>query len=368
MKIFDPKFTGSIEFQSPISVGGLTGSLFGTASWATNVVNAGGLSGGQDKYITRWNGTNSITTSSIYEGANKNIAINTLEFDAVNPEALHVSGSNINVISGEANVNTYVQLNIVNNSNGAQASADIVATNNTGTELGNYVDLGINGSNFGGAVGAGNEAYLFNTGSNFLIGNTTRGANANLKLFAGNDGTIFPLVVTGSNVIATGSFTGSFTGNLGNLNQILSITGALTLTSSGAGTELFVIGDAVITGSLIVSGSGGYGVFSKGITLADLTNGFDVTGSYFVWRAPYPATVVGLWAIKSGSSNISVNARRSGSATNHAASNLTITANNLWSSAATTQDRNYSAGDSLEIIFSGSAVIESSVQVDFIKR
>lgn len=392
MKIFDPKLTGSVEIQSPV-IGGITSSLYGTASWATNVVNAGGLSGGQDKYIARWNSTTSITTSSLYEGDNKNIGVNVTAFNVTNPEALRVSGSTINVISGESNIDTYTQLNIVNKSAGTNASSDIVATNNTGNETGNYVDLGINGSNYAAAfVGVANEAYLYNTGSNFLIGNITTGQNANLKLFAGNNATVFPIVVTGSNAIITGSLTGSFTGNVADLTQHLKITGSLTITgSNGASeftvvgqstfsgsvvmesktaseTELKVVGNTIITGSLVVSGSGGYGVFSKGITLADLTNGFDVTGSYFVWRAPYPATVVALWAIKSGSSNISVNARRSGSATNHAASNLTITANNLWSSAATTQDTSYSAGDSLEIIFSGSSVLQSSIQVDFIKR
>lgn len=388
----------ALVYQSGVWVNSnpTSASYASSASFAVSAAYApggAGLSGGQDKYITRWSSATTVTTSSMYEGDNKNIAINVTSFNVTNPEALRVSGSTINVISGEANINTYTQLNIVNKRTGAQASADIVATNDTGNETGNYVDLGINSSNYGGALGSPNEAYLFNTGSNFIIGNITRGANANLKLFAGNDGTVFPVIVTGSNVILTGSLTGSFKGEISDLTQHLKITGSLTITGSNGSaeflvvgqtiisgalviespiateTDLKVVGGAVITGSLIVSGSGGYGIFSKGITLADFTSPFNVTGSYFVWRAPYPATVVALWAIKSGSSQVSINARRSGSGQAfHTASNLVITANNLWSSANAVTNSLYSAGDSLEVILSGSSVIQTSIQVDFIKR
>jgi hypothetical protein len=42
-------------------------------------------------------------------------------------------------------INNYLQLNIQNKSNG-NASSDVVATADNGTENVNYVDLGINGS------------------------------------------------------------------------------------------------------------------------------------------------------------------------------------------------------------------------------
>jgi len=397
-----------------VSASSMTGSLFGTASYVTGSIftdgnlalsasfavsaayapGGAGLSGGQDKYIARWDSTTSITTSSLYEGDNKNIGVNVTAFNVTNPEALRVSGSTINVISGESNIDTYTQLNIVNKSTGTNASSDIVATNNTGNETGNYVDLGINGSNYAAAfVGVANEAYLYNTGSNFLIGNITTGPNANLKLFAGNNATVFPIVVTGSNAIITGSVTGSFKGNLADLTQHLKITGSLIVTGSNGASEFTVVGQSIfsgsvviesplpseldfrvvggtqITGSLIVSGSNGAGIFSKGATIADLTNTFTITGSYHVWRAPYSASVVALYAFKSGSNNVQVNARRSGSAaTQHLATNLTVTNDNQWTSGGTVQNVNYAPGDGLEIIISGSTQYQVSVQVDFIKK
>jgi hypothetical protein len=147
-------------------------------------------------------------------------------------------------------------------------------------------------------------------------------------------------------------------------------TGSFMITSSGVSTEreLVVNGEAVVTGSLIVSGSGGFGVFSKGFTLADLTSTFTVTGSYHVWRAPFSCSVVGIWAFKSGSTDPQINARRSGSgASLHLATNLTVANDNQWTSGGSVQNTTYAGGDSLEVIVSGSTQYQVSVQVDFIK-
>src|ERR1051326_3519725 len=72
------------------------------------------------------------------------VGIGTSTFDATNPERLLVdAGSSIsdfqNVIIAKGNSNSYVQFNIQNASNGGQASTDIVATANNGTEKANYV-------------------------------------------------------------------------------------------------------------------------------------------------------------------------------------------------------------------------------------
>jgi len=372
--------TGAVSFNDGFQVqtltasvvsasSGFTGSLFGTASWAQNA------------QVFPYTGSAQITgslgvTGSGYFTDKLFVNAKDADLDPTNPERLFVSGSNINVIHGEANINTYAQLNIVNFSNGAASSADIVATNNTGTENGNYVDLGINGSNFGGAVGTPNEAYLFNTGSNFLIGNITRGANANLKFFAGNDGTVFPLVVTGSTAIVTGSLLGTASqaltaSSIGQLNQQVIVTGSVILSSSvSTQNELTVVGQTVITGSLIVSGTLGSGVFSKGGTVADFVNLIAISASYYVWRAPYSASVVALYGRReTGSATTEINARRSGSAgyALHTGSNLVLTADTTWVQANSVQNTEYAPGESLEIIVSGSNNRQVAVQVDFIK-
>ena len=124
-----------------------------------------------------------------------------------------------------------------------------------------------------------------------------------------------------------------------------------------------------VTGSLIVSGSNGAGVFSKGGTIADLVNGVSTIGSYAVWRAPFPCQVVAIYGRKSGGSACQVNARKSGSAgySLHTGSNLVLPASDTWYNSNTVTNTNYSIGDSLEIIISGSINNQVAVQVDFIK-
>jgi hypothetical protein len=79
-----------------------------------------------------------------------------------------------NAIVARGTINNYFQLNIQNKSNGNSASSDVVATADNGTETVNYVDLGINSStNTQNVMGAANDAYLYTTGNNFLIGTGT---------------------------------------------------------------------------------------------------------------------------------------------------------------------------------------------------
>ena len=79
-----------------------------------------------------------------------------------------------NAIVGRGSVNNYLQLNIQNQSNGANASADVVATADNGDESVNFIDMGINSSaNAQGIMGAANDAYLYTTGNNLLVGTGT---------------------------------------------------------------------------------------------------------------------------------------------------------------------------------------------------
>ena len=84
--------------------------------------------------------------------------------------------NSFNAIVARGTVNNYFQMNIQNKSNGNTGSSDLVATADNGTELVNYVDLGINGSgNSQNVFGNPDDAYLYSTGNNFLIGNGTAG-------------------------------------------------------------------------------------------------------------------------------------------------------------------------------------------------
>ncbi|MFT3932332.1 MAG: hypothetical protein QM726_01855 [Chitinophagaceae bacterium] len=106
-----------------------------------------------------------------------NLGVGTTTFDGTNPEKLLVNAgttSSVNAIAGKGTINSYLQLNIQNQSTGTAASSDVVATADNGDESNNYVDMGINGSNYaGGVMGAANDSYLYNIGQNFLIGTGT---------------------------------------------------------------------------------------------------------------------------------------------------------------------------------------------------
>ncbi|MBS1565684.1 MAG: tail fiber domain-containing protein [Bacteroidetes bacterium] len=109
-----------------------------------------------------------------------NVAIGTTTYNTGNAEKLVVDAGttgSYNVISGKGDIDNYLQLNIQNRSNGTQASSDLVATANNGDESTNYIDLGINSNGYTNTslpiLGGINTCYLYTTGADFVIGNTT---------------------------------------------------------------------------------------------------------------------------------------------------------------------------------------------------
>jgi len=192
-----------------VGTGGITGSLFGTASWALNALTSsfaasgngpfsGSFSGslfnlkGTVSHIPFFSQSQVLDDSTMFQvdngGGAYSIAINQNGVSGLAPEALFVyqpSPTSYNVISGKGNLNNYLQLNIQNENNGDNASSDIVATANNGNESTNYIDMGINGASYTGFLGGPNDAYIYSTGSNFHIGNIN--PNTHLGFFVGGD-------------------------------------------------------------------------------------------------------------------------------------------------------------------------------------
>ncbi|MBS1609489.1 MAG: tail fiber domain-containing protein [Bacteroidetes bacterium] len=134
-----------------------------------------------------------------------NVAIGTTNFNSISPEQLLVDAGNTssyNVISGKGSYNNYLQLNIQNSSGTSSASSDIVATADNGDEYSKFVDLGINSGSYTGTgiTGGANNAYLFTTGNDFIIGNntdnkslifyTSTGGNSTQRMSVSNAGLI----------------------------------------------------------------------------------------------------------------------------------------------------------------------------------
>jgi hypothetical protein len=123
------------------------------------------------------------------------LGIGTSTFNSLYPEKLLVDGGTstndyLNLIYAKGSTNSYVQFNIQNTSNGGGASTDIVATADNGTEDANYVDLGINSSNYNNGTSSllngPNNAYLYSKGEDFVIGNAS--LSKSIIFFTGGDG------------------------------------------------------------------------------------------------------------------------------------------------------------------------------------
>jgi len=143
-----------------------------------------------------------------------NVAIGSTTYHSTNPERLLVDAGSTgntnyqNVIVGKGNTNSYAQLNIQNSNTGTGASSDVVATADNGTESVNYIDMGINGSGYSatGILGGANNAYLYATGNDFVIGNSTN--NKSLIFYTTTSSTNTErMEITGAGNVGVGNIT-----------------------------------------------------------------------------------------------------------------------------------------------------------------
>jgi hypothetical protein len=147
-----------------------------------------------------------------------------VSFNATAPEKLLVNAgttTSFNAVVARGSVNNYFQLNINNQNSGANASSDVVATADNGTETANYVDLGINGSgNTSGSMGNADDAYLYTAGNNFVIGTANPGMSLIFLTGGTSEATNQRMVITG-------------TGNVGinntAPNSTLQVTGSMAM-------------------------------------------------------------------------------------------------------------------------------------------
>ncbi|MEO7049876.1 MAG: hypothetical protein ABI091_31520, partial [Ferruginibacter sp.] len=112
-----------------------------------------------------------------------NVAIGQNTFDTDNPEKMVINSGvtgSVNALVVKGSIDNYLQFNIKNESDGSSATTDIVATADNGTESSNYVDLGINGSNYSGSAietGVANDGYLISAANDFYVVNSSEDKN-----------------------------------------------------------------------------------------------------------------------------------------------------------------------------------------------
>lgn len=143
------------------------------------------------------------------------------------------------------NANSYAQIHVRNANTGTRASVDIVATSDVGTDATDFIDLGINNSNYNDpafTINGARDGYLYTSNGNLAIGV----ANTNRSL------TFF----TGGTLSTNERMRVDPSGNVG--------IGITTPTSN-----LHVIGTANITSNTVIQGSLNVGFGNTSITLSN---------------------------------------------------------------------------------------------------
>lgn len=169
--------TGLMVFNTTLGALVVNTGSSGTPSWSRVIYSNTNSLGPTDNVSIRFN-TNGAPRMIVDSLGNVGIGANPI-FSASNPEKLLIDAgttTSYNLMSLKGNINSYLQLNIQNQSGGNNASTDIVATANNGTETNNFIDMGINGSGYNANYfGGPNDAYLYNMGQNLFIGTGTSG-------------------------------------------------------------------------------------------------------------------------------------------------------------------------------------------------
>jgi len=221
-------FSSSIQFEAPAAsfykpkfftdANGnfrMKGSSAGTDLFefgATGANNSGGLDfiigDDGDEPIVFKSYNYQVGTSEIMRLQNLNVAIGSSTFDGTNPERLLVNSgttNSVNAIYARGNINNYLQFNIQNQSAGANASSDVVATANNGSETTNFIDMGINSSAYtGNVMGGANDAYLYNLGQDLLIGAGSAGSGVSILTGGTNQSTNERVRVDGTGNVGIG--------------------------------------------------------------------------------------------------------------------------------------------------------------------
>jgi len=274
-----------------------TGSLFGTASWANNVISSSyavtasyasnGVGGGTTlvtastyQITSSWSNNNLSTSinsndnGGIYyltlsTGSGQQplyIDTNNIIYNKSNSQTWMTSISSSNVTSSQmlltgstsssslaviTSINNFSSINIQNLNGGNTASTDFIAINDKGNITSGsvgygFIDMGINGSQYtGGFIGSANDSYFFSTSSGHLfIGNIS--PVTNLYLFAGGYSNTASVTLSSSGlfIIPSGSMTGSHFGTsswaINSITSTSSSFGSASISSSYSLTSSYM--------------------------------------------------------------------------------------------------------------------------------
>ena len=243
-----------------------------------------------------------------------NIGIGSAAFNASNPEKLLVdAGTTLSTyaITAKGSIDNFFQFNIQNQASTSNASTDIVATANNGTDLVNFVNLGINSSSYNvvGALGKSDDGYLISAGNDFYLANTSPTKDVIITT-GGSAAANERMRVTGTGNVGIGTVGASPTSTLqvkGSISlSTLLTSGAYTIastdhiiinTGAAAAWTLPAANAAGLTGRIyrIINQGTGNITLSQAVTTANATttttvpfaagtNNFEIISDGTVWR------------------------------------------------------------------------------------
>jgi hypothetical protein len=122
-------------------------------------------------------------------------------------------------------------------------------------------------------------------------------------------------------------------------------------TSTTAFTASYVTGSKVSRGGTMYNSAG-------------ITSGANI----IIWEAPVACTVTNVKGYRVGGSGATINARKNG-ASNHLASDLSVSSADTWTDGGAVQNVAYAAGDKMEIMITGvtGGPTQVAIQVNLIK-
>lgn len=306
------------QIQFPLS-GSFTGSLFGTASYALFAVNGGG---------TGSNATASFNNQSVWT-FNHNlgtllVTIQTLDADyrQILPQSIQLINTASAVITFPVSKSGWAIASLGGAGSGGGGTTDISGLLTTAS-FNSYT--GSTTSQFAGTSSfATTASYALNGGVTSIIagsGISIDQATGNVTVNSTGGGGVFPFsgaaVITGSLVVS-----GSGVQVTGSLNVTNGVTGSLFGTASfattasyalnaGAGSGFPFSGSAVITGSLLVSGSSGLTVLGPSTFKASGSNVNAISAQSSNFTAGSTGTILSI-SVPSGSTSATLQVRSGG--------------------------------------------------------